>query len=70
MAVLRHSDPNSDPVLPYTPEDLAKFKAGKEPGYRTTDWYRRTMHKWVPQHRTNVSVSGRFGPHQLLLFGR
>ena len=58
MAVLRHSDPNSDPVLPYTPEDLAKFKAGKEPGYRTTDWYRRTMHKWVPQHRTNVSVSG------------
>lgn len=58
MAVLRHSDPNSDPVLPYTPEDLAKFKAGKEPGYCTTDWYRRTMHKWVPQHRTNVSVSG------------
>ncbi|WP_288170972.1 TonB-dependent receptor [uncultured Alistipes sp.] len=58
MAVLRHSDPNSDPVLPYTPEDLAKFKAGKELGYRTTDWYRRTMHKWVPQHRTNVSVSG------------
>lgn len=58
MAILRHSDPDTDPILPYSPEDLAKFKAGKEPGYRTTDWYRNTMHKWVPQHRTNVSVSG------------
>ena len=39
MAILRHSDPNSAPVLPYSPEDLAKFKAGKEAGYRSVNWF-------------------------------
>lgn len=58
MAILRHSDPNSAPVLPYSPEDLAKFKAGKEAGYRSVNWFDETAHSWTPQHRANISVSG------------
>lgn len=58
MAILRHSDPNSQPVLPYDATALAKFKAGTEPGYRSVNWYDETSDGWATQHRTNVSVAG------------
>jgi len=47
---------NLDPA--YSATDLEKYKAGNDPDYPNTDWYKFIVKNWTPQHRANVSVSG------------
>lgn len=42
----------------YSATDLEKFKAGNDPDYPNTDWYKFIVKNWTPQHRANLSVSG------------
>lgn len=49
---------NRDPSILYTSEELAKFKAGTEPGYKSYDYYDIIMRKNVPQYNLNANVSG------------
>ena len=39
-----------DPNNLYTPEELAKWQAGTEPGYKSYDYYDMVMRKNVPQY--------------------
>lgn len=47
-----------DPRNLYTPEELAKWMAGTEPGYKSYDYYDIIMRKNVPQYHINANVSG------------
>lgn len=47
-----------DPSELYTKEELAKWEAGREPGYRNYDYYDIIMRKNVPQYNVNANVSG------------
>lgn len=50
----RGEDPNSV----YTKEELAKWAAGTENGYKSYDYYDMIMRKNVPQYHVNASVTG------------
>lgn len=50
----RGEDPNSV----YTKEELAKWAAGTEKGYKNYDYYVMIMRKNVPQYHVNASVTG------------
>ncbi len=50
----RGEDPNSV----YTKEELAKWAAGTEKGYKSYDYYDMIMRKNVPQYHINASVTG------------
>lgn len=50
----RREDPNSV----YTKEELAKWAAGTEKGYKSYDYYDMIMRKNVPQYHVNASVTG------------
>lgn len=50
----REEDPNSV----YTKEELAKWAAGTEKGYKSYDYYDMIMRKNVPQYHVNASVTG------------
>ena len=50
----RGEDPNSV----YTKEELAKWAAGTEKGYKNYDYYDMIMRKNVPQYHINASVTG------------
>ncbi len=50
----RGEDPNSV----YTKEELAKWAAGTEKGYKNYDYYDMIMRKNVPQYHVNASVTG------------
>lgn len=50
----RGEDPNSV----YTKEELAKWAAGTEKGYKGYDYYDMIMRKNVPQYHINASVTG------------
>lgn len=47
-----------DPRAVYTPEELAKWQAGTEPGYKSYDYYDLTMRKNIPQWHLNANVTG------------
>ena len=47
-----------DPYSVYTPEELAKWQAGTEPGYQGYDYYDLVMRKNVPQYHINANVTG------------
>ena len=47
-----------DPNNLYTPEELAKWQAGTEPGYKSYDYYDMVMRKNVPQYHINANVTG------------
>jgi len=47
-----------DPNSIYTPEELAKWQAGTEPGYQSYDYYDLTMRKNIPQYHLNANVTG------------
>jgi len=49
---------NADPNSVYTPEELAKWQAGTETGYRGYDYYDITMRKNIPQYHLNASITG------------
>lgn len=50
----RGEDPNSV----YTKEELKKWAAGTEKGYKSYDYYDMIMRKNVPQYHINASVTG------------
>jgi TonB-linked SusC/RagA family outer membrane protein len=47
-----------DPSTLYTREELAKWEAGAEPGYKSYDYYDIIMRKNVPQNHINANVTG------------
>ncbi|UGU15662.1 TonB-dependent receptor [Sinomicrobium kalidii] len=47
-----------DPNSVYTPEELARWQAGTEPGYRSYDYYDLVMRKNIPQYHINANVTG------------
>lgn len=47
-----------DPEALYSPEELSKWKAGTEKGYKSYDYYDIVRRKNVPQYNINANVSG------------
>lgn len=47
-----------DPRTVFSPEELAKWQAGTEPGYQSYDYYDIIMRKNIPQYHINASVTG------------
>ncbi len=47
-----------DPSSLYTPEELARWQAGTEPGYQGYDYFDFTMRSNVPQTHFNTNVTG------------
>jgi len=45
------------PVL-FTDEELAKWKAGTEPGYQDYDWINNLINKWTSEQQHNFSLTG------------
>lgn len=55
----------------YSDSALQKYKAGNDPNYPNTDWYKFIVKNWTPQHRANLSVSGgKNGTTYFLSFGQ
>lgn len=52
------SNRGEDPNSVYTKEELAKWAAGTEKGYKSYDYYDMIMRKNVPQYHVNASVTG------------
>ncbi|MDR2913944.1 MAG: TonB-dependent receptor [Tannerella sp.] len=48
----------NDPSVLYSREELAKWQAGTEPGYKNYDYYDIIMRKNVPQYHINANVTG------------
>ncbi len=49
---------NSNLSLPISDSELAKWKAGTEPGYTDYDWMKNLMNKWVTSNTTTFNASG------------
>ncbi|WP_083256926.1 SusC/RagA family TonB-linked outer membrane protein [Arcticibacter eurypsychrophilus] len=47
-----------NPALLYSPEELAKWEAGTEPGYQSNDYYDFVVRPNVPQYNVSANVSG------------
>lgn len=47
-----------DPSELYTPEELAKWQAGTEPGYKSYNYNDIIMRKNVPQYHLNANITG------------
>ncbi len=47
-----------DPSSVYTPEELAKWQAGTEPGYQGYDYYDMVIRKNIPQKYINANITG------------
>lgn len=47
-----------NPGSVYTPEELAKWQAGTEPGYKNHDFYDMVIRKNIPQRYLNANVTG------------
>jgi TonB-linked SusC/RagA family outer membrane protein len=50
--------PADDIARIYTPEQLAKWEAGTEPGYKSYDYYDIVLRPNVPQYYASANVSG------------
>ncbi|MBN8787498.1 MAG: TonB-dependent receptor [Terrimonas sp.] len=44
--------------VPFTAEEIQKFKDGTDPKYLNTDWFNASIRKFAPQQNHNLSVSG------------
>lgn len=47
-----------NPNSVYTPEELAKWQAGTEPGYQSYDYYDMVIRKNIPQSYINANITG------------
>lgn len=47
-----------DPSLLYSPEELAKWEAGTEKGYKSYDYYKEVLRPNVPQYYISANASG------------
>jgi len=45
-------------TAPYTAEEVAKYYAGDDPAYPSSDWYNFTFRDWAPQQNHNLSLRG------------
>ena len=45
-------------TAPFTVDQIAKYYAGNDPDYPSTDWYHFVFRDWAPQQNHNVSVRG------------
>lgn len=52
------ADVNSTGKTAITPDQLAKYKAGTEAGYKSFDWYKFIVTPNMPQSSVNVNVNG------------
>lgn len=66
MTYYNELNANRGNLLPYTQEDIDKHKAGNDPDYTSTDWYRQTFRTDAPQSNHSLSVSG--GSEQVKYF--
>lgn len=48
-------DPN---LVPFTPEEIQKYKDGTDPRYLNTDWFDASIRTFAPQQNHNVTLSG------------
>lgn len=44
--------------LPFTEEEIQKFKDGTDPKYLNTDWFDASIRRFAPQQNQNVTLSG------------
>lgn len=44
--------------VPYTEEEIQKFRDGSDPRYLNTDWFDASIRKFAPQQNHNVTLSG------------
>lgn len=58
VRALAESDQNQGIATTWTPEELAKWKAGTEKGYQSFDYYDMVMRPNVPQYSLNANASG------------
>jgi TonB-linked SusC/RagA family outer membrane protein len=58
VRALAESDQNRGIATTWTPEELAKWKAGTEKGYQSFDYYDMVMRPNVPQYSLNANASG------------
>lgn len=49
---------NPEETAPYTAEEVAKYYAGNDPAYPSSDWYDFTFRDWAPQQNYNLSIRG------------
>ncbi|MDR3140286.1 MAG: SusC/RagA family TonB-linked outer membrane protein [Tannerellaceae bacterium] len=49
---------NPEETAPYTAEEVAKYYAGNDPAYPSSDWYGFTFRDWAPQQNYNLSIRG------------
>lgn len=49
---------NPEETAPYTAEEVAKYYAGNDPAYPSSDWYNFTFRDWAPQQNYNLSIRG------------
>lgn len=45
-------------TAPYNAEEVAKYYAGNDPAYPSSDWYNFTFKDWSPQQNHNLSIRG------------
>lgn len=45
-------------IAPFSEEEIAKYYAGDDPQYPSTDWYDELVRDWAPQRQHNLSVQG------------
>lgn len=58
IRIRENGNPNTQPTLAYSTEQMEKFRIGTEPGYLTTNYFDLMTRNWTPEHRSNLSVSG------------
>ncbi|MDD4591519.1 TonB-dependent receptor [Petrimonas sp.] len=44
--------------VPFTKEEIQKFKDGSDPKYLNTDWFDASIRRFAPQQNQNVTLSG------------
>lgn len=55
---LWHNTGNDPNLVPYTPEEIEKYKEGTDPRYLNTDWFGASIRTFAPQQNHNVTLSG------------
>ena len=54
-------------TAPFTADEVARYMAGDDPAYPSSDWYHFTFRDWAPQQNHNLSIRG--GSEKLKYFG-
>ena len=49
---------NPESTVPFTEEQIEKYRMGNDPNYPNTNWYDYLVRDWAPQWQHNLSVRG------------